>query len=77
MTGQQFTRAAEIVKQILDGRQVDIPMWAMPLLSHTNTYAAPGVRAVQTAEAFIQLFTAFNDRFDQQRFLQACGLVEK
>jgi hypothetical protein len=35
------------------------------------------IRAVWTAEAFIMLFQQHNPRFDTQRFLIACGLVEK
>jgi hypothetical protein len=37
-----------------------------------NSFAAPLI-----ADAFIELFRAYNDRFDADRFLQACGLVEK
>ena len=29
------------------------------------------------AEGFITLFQEYNPRFDEQRFLVACGLVEK
>ena len=29
------------------------------------------------ADAFIDLFSAYNDRFDTDRFLIACGLQEK
>lgn len=30
--------------------------------------------ALIVASRFIQLFSAYNDRFDRQRFLTACGL---
>ena len=29
------------------------------------------------AEGFIMLFKEYNPRFDEQRFLHACGLVEQ
>ena len=28
------------------------------------------------ADAFVELFSAYNDRFDRDRFLVACGLQE-
>jgi hypothetical protein len=74
MTKQHFIRAAEIVKSIRDGHWTDEPpAWAdnLVLMSHSYT------RAVQTAEAFLFLFKEYNPRFDEQRFLVACGLVEK
>lgn len=33
--------------------------------------------ALQVASYYIQLFRAYNDRFDTDRFLTACGLIEK
>lgn len=62
MTRVHFQRAAEIVRATRDVR---------------DNLDANDVRAVWTAEAFILLFQQFNPRFDEQRFLQACGLVPK
>lgn len=80
VTKQTFIRAAAMVKAIRDGEWTnDPPTWA----TVPNRYDAivsfdiPNyVRAVQTAEAFIILFTVSNDRFNVQRFLVACGLAE-
>lgn len=84
MTKRVFTFAAQQVAAILVGQWThEPPAWA------TGEYDActynPGprtdtsvdyTRAVQTAEAFILLFKAFNPLFDETRFLQACGLVD-
>lgn len=85
MTKKHFIRAAEIVKAISEGRWTREP----PLWADAEMYGWTGseigcwydteidyTRAVQTAEAFIILAQAFNHRFDVQRFLVACGLVE-
>ena len=34
-------------------------------------------QALLVAGAYIELFRAYNDRFDTDRFLTACGLKEK
>lgn len=74
MTKQHMTRAAQIVKAIGAGKWTDEePDWALLL----DTENPEVYRAVQTAEAFIILFQACNDRFDVQRFLIACGLAAK
>ena len=75
MTKQHFIRAAEIVKSIRDGDWTDeMPSWA-------EKYRASGYfardRAIQTAEVFLLLFKEYNPRFDETRFLVACGLIEK
>jgi len=61
MTKRHFIRAAEIVRSM--------------------HYQLPGensrTRAEVVASAFIKLFRAYNDRFDTDRFLNACGLQEK
>jgi len=75
---QHFIRAAEIVKSILEGHwDNSSPDWAerWDYNDGANTITPRG-RAVQTAEAFLLLFKEYNPRFDEQRFLQACGLVE-
>lgn len=58
-------RAAELVRAILNGEY-----------SYGRVLASKQEHAVLVSNAFIVLFTAFNDRFDRTRFLQACGLVE-
>lgn len=84
MTRNHFNHAASMVKAIADGKWTDEPpFWAESIpdgevdagysrVETVDNYT----RAVQTAEAFIMLFTAFNPLFDQTRFLQACGLVD-
>lgn len=86
MTRMHFTRAAEIVKAIKDGYWSDrLPEWpdiSVSRLVETST-ADDGninpalVRACWTAEAFIIIFREYNSRFNQVKFLQACGLGEK
>lgn len=72
-----------MVRAILKGQWTnDPPAWAdenvyydmVPVLASSSD--AYYTRAVQTAEAFILLFRAFNPLFDESRFLAACGLVE-
>ena len=75
MTKQHFIRAAEIVNNIRQGHWTDdSPAWANPKL--TGSPIPMYWRAVQTAEAFIALFSEWNPRFNTQRFLVACGLVD-
>ena len=78
MTRQHFQHAAIIVKAIRDGYWTDdFPSWAddsrnVSIMDLNSDYYT---RAVQTAEAFIKLFREFNPRFNQAKFLKACGLV--
>jgi hypothetical protein len=91
MTKQHFIRAAEQVKAILDGHwTTDLPDWALqhdwmaftPLgrievdTENGGNVDVNVLRAIWTAEAYILLFQAYNPRFDVQRFLVACGLVD-
>ena len=73
MTKQHFIRAAALVKAIGNGEWMhDAPSW-----SPIGAYLADtrhDIRAIQTAEAFIMLFTECNPRFDRTCFLGACGL---
>ena len=77
MTKKHFERAAEIVKAILEGHwTTELPNWAPSYCLQGNAHDIyDPTRAVQTAEAFLLLFKEYNPRFDQQRFLVACGLV--
>lgn len=83
MTKQTFIKAADMVRAIRDGKWTsDPPRWADRGYLGDDYYggedgAQDYTRAVQTAEAFILLFQQSNPRFDQERFLIACGLVEK
>ena len=86
MTRKHFIAAAEIVRNIRNGQWTeDAPTWAsdgyappfeVSSASHGNVSFAY-TRAVQTAEVFIVLFQSFNPRFDQARFLVACGLQKR
>lgn len=78
MTKKHFERAAEMVKSIRDGNWTnEPPSWADGDRAYTPRHNDLAYRrAVQTAEAFLQLFNEYNPRFDEQRFLVACGLVE-
>ena len=75
VTKKHFIRAAEIVQSIRSGFWTNEPPdWAdSEAIRPISSYQ----RAVQTAEAFIVLAREFNPRFDAQRFLIACGLVDK
>jgi hypothetical protein len=68
------------VRAILDGHWTnEPPAWANSFYSApylTDSSEESYTRAVQTAEAFIVLFTEWNSRFDRDRFLIACGLVD-
>ena len=69
MTRQHFQAMAEIVKAINEGEwSEDLPPWAK------ETQRAEGDLAVSVAEAFIILSRRFNPLFNQDIFLQACGL---
>ena len=79
MTKRYFIRAAEIVNAIREGHWTDdLPPWADDSRDRGvfSIAATSYIRAVQTAEAFIVLATEFNPRFDTNRFLIACGLVD-
>lgn len=72
MTAKDHKNAAEIVRNIREGNWSD----SRPEWSGTEYYYYPAdcfTQAVQTAEAFVMLFKAENSRFNQQRFLKACG----
>ena len=75
MTKKHFIRAAELVKSIKDGIQYG-PSTIETSSEYSGNLDANFVRASWTAQAFIDLFSAYNDRFDRERFLQACGLVD-
>src|ERR1035437_6304360 len=68
-----------MAKAILEGHWTnEPPVWCHDS-SHYRLHTCASTdytRAVQTAEAFLQLFKEYNPRFDQQRFLVACGLVD-
>jgi len=80
MTKKHFNQAADIVRAILNGEWTDDPPSWADATAYTSVTALDDsadtayTRAVQTAEAFIVLFSAHNDRFDINRFLVACGL---
>ena len=85
MTKKHFIHAAKQVKGILDGftgRQY-LPTSSAnhhrPIECSTETAGnlnAHYVRACWLAESYLELFSAYTDRFDRQRFLIACGLAE-
>ena len=74
MTKRHFEAMADIVKAILaDEWTDDLPDWsAESHISVPTTYQ----QAARVAEAFIVLCERWNPRFDRQRFLVACGLVD-
>ncbi len=86
MTKMHFTRAAEMVKAIVDGHWTsELPRFAQDWhggdiieveSAIVGNLSPEYVRAVWTAEAFIILFRGYNPRFDEQKFLVACGLAE-
>ena len=77
MTKKHFIRAAEIVQGYLVGGYSPIEYYNVEIEQHGNgNVCSRRVRAVWMAEAFIDLFSAYNDRFDRYRFLVACGLAE-
>ena len=81
MTKQHFIRAAELIKAINDGKWTnDAPPWS-PIGAFNDyeidTPRYDHVRAIQTAEVFMRLFTEHNPRFNRTRFLDACGLGPK
>lgn len=84
MTKMHFTRAAEMVKAIVDGDwTMELPNWSDPSIGYrvevwtecAGNVSANYVRAVWTAEAFILLFREYNPRFNESKFLKACGLA--
>ena len=84
VTKQHVIRAAEMVRAIRDKHWTNDPPDWMPkrrrdwwiLDVFQDHGCAEYTRAVATAEAFIILFREFNPRFNQERFLVACGLAE-
>lgn len=84
MTKRHFHAAAEQVKAILAGEWTnELPSWVdQEFVVHHAWIKAPStrspmLRAIQTAEAYILLFTRFNPQFNVETFLVACGLKEK
>jgi len=75
MTKKHFIHAANLVQSIatprLSGEEVEVSTESLGNLN------ARDVRAMWTAEAFVSLFREYNPRFNEQKFLQACGLVEQ
>lgn len=86
MTKKTFEAMARLVRAIVDGAWTnEAPIWS-PISFDANIETdtiidgnlPPNiVRAVWTAEAFIVLARAHNPRFDEKRFLKACGLGGK
>lgn len=83
MTAKDFRLAASIVRAILNGGwTLDTPAWAGPcgvthnLSQWDDDERLNYTRAVWTAEAMIMLFEQINPRFNQQKFLKACGLTK-
>lgn len=86
MTRRDYVRAAAQVFAIQAGDWThELPEWAPVSGDFTGievsteslgNVASDYVRAVWTAEAYCLLFADDNPRFNQRRFLQACGLVE-
>ena len=84
MTKQHFVRAAKLVNHIRQGHWTnDLPAWAprqhtvVEVNDDLGNIDSAYIRAVWTAEVFINLFVEFNPRFDRTRFLIACGLADK
>jgi hypothetical protein len=76
LTKKHFIRAAAIVNAIREGNWTnELPSWG-----RNRSGVSPAVtgfeRAVYTAEALVLLFSENNPRFDTNRFLVACGLLE-
>jgi hypothetical protein len=87
MTKMHFQRAAEVVNAIREGKWYHgLPDWADQRLGVEcaielstevdGNISVDYVRAVWTAEAFIILFKEYNPRFNEAKFLKACGLGE-
>lgn len=79
MTKKHFIRAAEIVRSIHSGHwSRDLPGYSTYEVERLgrSTHVTDFERATLTAEVFIILAQEFNPRFDTQRFLVACELVE-
>lgn len=77
MTKQHFIGAAKLVDNIRQGYWTnDFPEWFDTRGVGQSFIVTAEHRAAMTAEAFIVLFGGFNPRFDRERFLIACGLVE-
>jgi hypothetical protein len=60
MTRKHFVQMAAIIRQTLTDNR--------------HSPAVARARAMETANAFMQLALASNPRFDSERFLRACGL---
>ncbi len=79
MQKRHFEHMASIVRAILDGEWTnEFPPYGDESRSIVNDGPDESyTRAVWTAEAFIKIAAEHNPRFDQNRFLIACGLKEK
>lgn len=77
MTKKHFVAMAAIVSNVRTGEwTTDAPYWARSYIkAHGDTDRTR--TACHIAEAFIVLALANNPRFDESRFLQACGIVPK
>lgn len=72
MTKKHFEAMARLVKAILNDEWTsESPEWVDGWFVNRGNRQ----RATQTAEAFIILARSFNPRFNEQKFLKACGLV--
>lgn len=82
MQKRHFEDAAKQVKAIVDGKWTfDPPSWCdhgryqdIAYYDSHDELSARYLRAVWTAEAYIELFERYNPRFDRDRFIKACGL---
>lgn len=69
MTRKHFEYAAALVRQT---RSAYYPGVEIDVQGSGNVSVSDFV-AEQVAAQFVRLFTAYNPRFDEQRFLRACG----
>lgn len=87
MQKRHFEAMANLVRAILNGEWThELPIWSgydtggdlapiEVLTDDAGNLDVNKVRAIWTAEAFIILARAHNPRFDERRFLKACGLA--
>ena len=68
MTKQNFETAARIVRDIVDG-----PFYPKAPKSAKETRTSK-LEAKAVCTAFVLLFRDDNPRFDQERFIKACGV---
>lgn len=83
MTKKVLNHAAALVKSIRDGKWTnERPAWGVPpgwtIPQRGRWFLVDDWdRAAMTAEAFILLARTFDPRFNETRFLIACGLLER